>query len=82
MPMLFVHIRNATFHSCDAGIEYDGPESALVEGIRGAVAIIADEINQGARSASVEISVERADGTQLLRSVVSTSVSPLILLTR
>ncbi len=78
MPTLFIHVQNAQFLSRDEGAEYDRPETALAVGVRGAVAMIADEINQGERSAAVEISVEQADGTQVLRSVVALSVSPLM----
>lgn len=79
MPVLFVHTTNGEFHSRDDGAEYDRPEAALALGIRGAVALLADEVNHGERSAAVEISIEQADGTQVLRSVVALSVSPLIL---
>ncbi len=78
MQTLFIHARNSTFLSRDEGAEYDRPEAALRMGIQGAVAMIADEIDRGERSAAVEISVEQADGTQLLRSVVAVSVSPLL----
>ena len=79
MPVLFIHTADAEFHSRDDGAEYDRPEAALAQGIRGAVALIADEVSRGGRSVAVEVSVEQADGTQLLRSVVALCVSPLIL---
>ncbi len=78
MQTLFIHARNSTFHSRDEGAEYEHPETALALGVRSAIAMIADEINGGERSAAVEVSVERADGTQVLCSVVATSVSPLM----
>ena len=78
MPRLFIHATNGQFHSCDEGADYDRPEAALAAGVRGAIAIIADEVNGGERSAAVEISIEGEDGIQLLRSVVAVSVSPLI----
>ena len=77
MSLLFIHARDGKFNSCDEGAEYDRPEIALAIGIRGAVAIATDEIFEGERSAAVEISVEREDGTQLLRSVIALSVSVL-----
>ncbi len=78
MPLLFVHATNSTFFSCDEGSEYDQPADALAAGVRSAVALLADEVNQGERSAAIEISIQLEDGTQLLRSVVSVSVSPLL----
>lgn len=78
MPLLFIHITDSEFFSYDEGVEYDQPADALAAGVRGAVALLADEINQGDCSAAIEISVQLKDGTQLLRSVVSVSVSPLL----
>ena len=78
MPQLFIHATNGQFRSCDEGAEYDRPEAALALGVQGAIAIIADEVKGGERSAAVEISIEGEDGTQLLRSVVAISVSPLV----
>lgn len=78
MPLLFIHATNSEFRACDDGAEYDRPEDALASGVRGAVALLADEINRGERSAAVEISVKHQDGTQILRSIVAVSVSPLI----
>ncbi len=82
MPLLFIHARNSEFHSSDEGAEYDHPEAALASGVQSAVALIADEVNHGERSAAVEISVEREDGTQVLCSVVVVSVSPMMLATQ
>ena len=79
MPMFFIHVRNSEFRSCDEGAKYDHPEAALASGVRSAVALVAEEINQGKRSAAAEISIERDDGTQALCSVVAISVSPMIL---
>ncbi|MGI4795718.1 MAG: DUF6894 family protein [Janthinobacterium lividum] len=78
MMLLFIHATDTEFFSCDEGAEYDQPADALAEGVRSAVALLADEINQGGRSAAIEISVQLEDGTQLLRSVVSVAVSPLL----
>ena len=78
MPRLFIHATNGQFRSSDEGAEYDRPEAALAAGVRSAIAILADEVNGGERSAAVEISIEGEDGIQLLRSVVAVSVSPLI----
>ena len=78
MQQLFIHATNGQFQSHDEGAEYDRPEAALALGVRSAIAIIADEINGGERSAAVEVSIEGEDGTQLLRSVVAVSVSPLV----
>ena len=81
MPLLFIQVTNSEFRSCDEGADYIRPEDALASGVRGAVALLADEINRGERSAAVELSVQHADGTQILRSIVAVSVSPLILTT-
>ena len=78
MPQLIIHATNGQFRFRDEGAEYDRPEAALALGIQGAIAIIADEVNGGERSAAVEISIEGEDGTQLLCSVVAVSVSPLV----
>lgn len=78
MTRLFINARNAEFHSRDDGAEYERPEDALAFGVKSAMDIVADEIGRGERSAAVEISVERHDGTELLRSVVAVSVSPLM----
>lgn len=78
MPLLFIHARDATFQACDEGAEYEQPQDALAIGVQGAMALLADEINQGQQNAAVEISVQEADGTQILRSVVAISVSPLL----
>jgi hypothetical protein len=78
MPRLFIHATNSTFKSSDEGAEYELPEAALALGIQSAVAILAEEINQGERNAAVEVSVEAEDGTQVLRSIVALSVSSLI----
>ncbi|MGI4807120.1 MAG: hypothetical protein ACRYF2_03315 [Janthinobacterium lividum] len=78
MSLLFIHAQNSNFHACDDGAEYDQPEMALAMGLRSALALIAEEVNQGETSAAIEVSVERANGTQLLRSVVAISVSSLM----
>ena len=82
MPLFFIHCRNSEFYSCDEGADYDHPEAALASGVRGAIAIIANEVGQGERSSAVEISVKREDGTEALCSVVAFSVSPMILASR
>ncbi len=80
MPLLFIHARNSEFCSRDEGAEYAHPEAAMVSGVRSAVALAADEVNRGERSAAIEISIEQEDGTQVLCSVVAVSVSPMTLL--
>ncbi len=82
MPQFFIQATNSEFRSRDEGAEYDHPGVAMASGIRGALALIADEINQGERSAAVEISIEGADGAQVLRSIVAVSISPMILVPR
>jgi hypothetical protein len=82
MSLLFIHTHNSSFHACDDGAEYDQPEMALAMGLRSALALIVEEVNQGKTSAAVEISVKQADGIQLLRSVVAISVSSLMPISR
>ena len=78
MPLFFIHARNSEFRARDDGAEHDTPEAALVVGIKSALAMVADEIGRGHRSAAVEVNVERENGTRLLSSVVVVSVSPLM----
>lgn len=82
MPLFFIHARNAQFQSQDEGAEYDHPQAALASGILGAMALITDEVNQGERSAAVEVSIQQKDGTEVLCSVVAVSVSPMMLTAR
>ena len=79
MPQFFIQATNSKFRSRDEGAEYDHPDAAMALGIRSAIALIADEVNRGERSAAVEISIEGVNGIQVLRSVVAVSVSPMIL---
>ena len=78
MPLLFIHAMNAEFDARDEGTDYDRPEAALECAVRGALALATDEIVRGERSVAVEVSIEREDGTSVLRSVVNVSVSPLM----
>ena len=82
MPRFFIQVTNGEFHSRDDGSEYTGAGDALALGVRSAVDIAADEIARGERSAAVVISIEQGDGSQVLRSVVVVSVSPLKIATR
>ena len=78
MPQFFIQATNLTFRSRDQGGEYDHPDIALALGIRGAIALVADEIIKGERNAAVEVSIENMDGTQVLRSIVAVSVSAML----
>ena len=78
MPLLFIKLRNAEYLARDEGYEYENAEAALAAGTRSAINMASDEIDRGSRSAAVMINVEQEDGTRLLSSVVSVSVSPLI----
>lgn len=51
---------------------------ALAFGIRGAVIIAADELEHGASACAIVVSVQDENQTELLRSAVSLSVSPLL----
>lgn len=78
MPHYFIRALNADFTSRDAGSDYDQPGQALDKGVEAAVAIAADEVLRGQSNASVEVTIELADGAPVLRSVVTLSVSPLM----
>ena len=78
MPFLFITLRNSKYLARDDGNDYDTPEVALAFGARSAIDMASDEIERGNRNAAVMINVEQEDGTRLLSSVVSVSVSPLM----
>lgn len=78
MPKLYIHAINSGFRSRDDGREYDRPEDALTEAVLSAAALAVDEIHKGKTSTAIEVRVEKADGTPLLRSVVSMVVSALL----
>ena len=78
MPLFIIHTRNSDFHARDEGSDHADAAAALASGVQGAVALAADEIGHGHRSAAVEVNVEEPDGTRLLSSVVTISVSPLL----
>jgi hypothetical protein len=78
MPKFYIHAINSEFRSRDEGREYNQPENALIEAVRSAAALAVDEIHKGKMNAAVEVRIEQADGTPLLRSVVSMSVSTLM----
>jgi hypothetical protein len=77
------HFRVRTLNSqfqTEAEFENFGTvEEVMAEGIKGAMAIAADEINGGSNSVSVEVIVEGEAGRSLLRSVLSVSVAPLLI---
>jgi hypothetical protein len=78
MPKLYIHAINSECRSRDSGSEYDRPEEALSEAVRSAAAMAVDEIHKGKTNVAVEVRIEQADGTPLLRSVLSMSVSALM----
>jgi hypothetical protein len=78
MPKLYIHAINSDFRSRDDGNEYAQPEDVLPMAIRSAAALAVDEIYKGKTNAAIEVRIEQADGTPLLRSVVSMSVSALM----
>ena len=78
MPKLYIHAINSEFRSRDNGSDYDQPEDALPEAVRSAAALAVDEIHKGKTNAAIEVRIEQADGTPLLRSVLSMSVSALL----
>lgn len=77
VPQFFIRARDGRIHHIDDGAEYPSAEAALKLGVRGAAAIALDELAAGKQSAAVEVSIELKDGTCILCSVVSLSVSSL-----
>jgi hypothetical protein len=78
MSALFIHVHDSKRHSCDEGDEYDNPQAALAIGVRGAIAILSEEIVSGKTNSAAEVSVRLANGSQILRSIVALSVSCLL----
>ncbi|MGR6331410.1 DUF6894 family protein [Sphingomonas sp. XXL09] len=78
MSKLYIHAISSEFRSRDDGIEYDQPEDALATAVQSAAAMALDEIYAGKTNAAIEVRIEHADGTPLLRSVVSMSVAALL----
>lgn len=70
MPKLFIHVIDCAFYFHDEGAEYDRPGDALQPAIDSAAALAVDEIHKGQTHAVIEVRVEEADGTALLRSVL------------
>jgi hypothetical protein len=77
MPVLFIHVTNSRFCAQDDGANYDRPEDALASGVRGALGLLTDEINGGEPNAAIDVGICGEDGKQILRSIVSISVSAL-----
>lgn len=77
MSLLFIHTTNSAFDSRDDGGEYDRPERAMAAGIRSALRIATDEMQDGRASTAVDVRIEQEDGTVLLRSILTVAVSPL-----
>lgn len=77
MPLFFIRTCNSEFESVDDGADYERAEDALSMGLESAVGIARDEIQDGATTAAVEISVEGEGGERVLRSVVAISISSL-----
>lgn len=78
MSKLYIHAISSEFSSRDDGIDYDQPEDALATAVQSAAAMALDEIYAGKTNAVIEVRIEHADGTTLLRSVVSMSVAALL----
>ena len=78
MPLLFIMLRNSEYLARDDGNDYDTAEAALAIGTRSAIDMASDEVVRGSHNAAVMINVEQEDGTRLLSSVVSVSISPLM----
>lgn len=77
MPFLFIHLRNSDYSARDEGAEFDTLETALAQGVQGALDIATNEIGRGRHNTAVVVNVEQEDGTRLLTSVVAVSVSAL-----
>lgn len=79
MSLFFTQLRDSEYYARDDGAEHDSAEAALAAGVHSAMRIATDEIATGCRSAAIEVTIERNDGTCLLNSVVAISVSPMIM---
>lgn len=79
MANFFVLTDNASFQTKTEVTDLvDTAESALAIGVRGALTIAGDDVANGERSSAVIVSVQDGVGAELLRSVVTVSVAPLI----
>ncbi len=82
MSLFFIQLRNSEYYARDDGAEHVSAEAALAAGVHSAMRIATDEIATGCRSAAIEVTIERDDGTLLLNSVVAISVSPMLIAER
>ena len=71
MSLFFTQLRNSEYYARDDGSEHDSAEAALAAGVHSAMRMATDEVAGGRRSAAIEITIERNDGTRLLSSVVA-----------
>lgn len=78
MPKLHIHAINSEFSARDDGVEYPRPEDALATAVRSAAAMALDDVYDGKTNVAIEVRIEQADGTPLLRSVVTLSVAALL----
>jgi hypothetical protein len=78
MPVLSIKVTNSRFSDIVEGEHYDRPEDALASGVRGALALLADEINGGHPNGAIDVRVSDENGTPILRSIVAVSVSAML----
>lgn len=74
-----IHTRNSAFVMATELADAAHAEAALETGVRSAVMIAAEEIDNGLRGSAVEVTVADADGNAVRRVVVSILVAPLTL---
>jgi hypothetical protein len=75
MPKFHISIVNEEFTACEDR-ELRDPEAARQEALRGAIAIGADQLCDGAKLFGAEVSVDEQDGPNR-RFVVTVGASPL-----
>lgn len=78
MPDFTVRTVNSIFVSDAEVAQFATAEDALAWGVRGAVMIAADDIENGAKLAAIEVIVRDGGGVDVLRSAVSLAVAPLL----
>jgi hypothetical protein len=78
MSIFHVTVTNCTFRTSSEPTDFIGAEAALQDGIKSAVAIATDELNDGSTSTVIEVCVADSNHVAIFRSVVSLSVCPLM----
>lgn len=80
MAIFNIRTVNSTFATNAQTEFFSEADDALAHGVRGAMMIGSEEINQGAQVVAIEVIVEDEAGQQVRRCAVSVSVASLALL--